>query len=773
MTSQESQTCFFLPPNVNSNGMYVVDAKNGYWLNSSMPRFEIMAVFIVIVSQACHFLLQHFGFPMFLSHLIAGRTLAFILQDHPIMNAEDGIKVLSTIATLGYAACVFQIGVKVDLGMIGRAGKKAFCIGVFSVIVSVLCGLIAAKLLLKNDNEFHSSFFFLVLTTSSTSFPVVTSLLNDLKIANSELGRIGQSAALISDIISMVLVNGIITTKLKMEENSRGGFEFLGILLILLFVTIFIVRPAMNWIVRKTPKNGRVKDAYIYSIICLFLVSTSLNKWSPQFMIAPYIIGLGIPTGLPLGTVIAEKFDGLNSGLFMPLFVATCAMRKDLSNIHRLQGSQIVANSIVISLTLLAKFGASFAILVSAKFPKRDGCALALVMCAKGFVEMATVSFLYDNKVFSSDLLCLMSIVVVVVGSVTPVLVKILFDPSRRYTTYERRTIMNLSPNSNLQILTPIHLPNHVSAITNLLEASGASGEKPIGVHVLHLIKLSGQAAPVFISHDKQKADYSDNCPYSENVILSFTRFEANNWGSVSINIFTAISTPNLMYEDVCNLALDSSSSIIILPFHRRWYLDGSVESDDNSLRVLNQMVLDRAPCSVGILVDRGYKRRMTSMESSAELTQQNVAMVFLGGNDDREALVFAKRMAEDHNIKLTVARLISAKDTDISSWSRVLDTEALRDIKSDSNIRYVEHQANDGPDTAMIIRAMMKEFDLFIVGRAYNLECPQTAGLDEWVEYPELGIIGDMFVVAADFDEKFSVLVVQQHFTSTVKDSH
>ncbi|KAM7257445.1 hypothetical protein ACFE04_013186 [Oxalis oulophora] len=428
----------------------------------------------------------------------------------------------------------------------------------------------------------------------------------------------------------------------------------------------------------------------------------------------------------------------------MPLFVATCAMRTDIANLNMLQGKQIVTKSIIILITLLAKFGTSFSILMYKKFPKRDGCALALIMCAKGFVEFGSISFMHDNKTFSSDLLSLMWIAIVIIGSVTQVLVKIIFDPSRRYKTYERRTMMHLSSNSNLQILTPIQFPNHVNAVTNLLEASGATGENPIGVHVLHLIKFSGQAAPVFISHDKQKTDISDKCSASENVILSFTRFEAQKWGSVSVNIFTAISTPNLMYEDVCTLALDSSSSIIIMPFHRRWYNNGCVESDDNSSRVLNQMVLDRAPCSVGMLVDRGYKRRSNSLKASGEIMQLNVAMIFLGGNDDREAL-----------------------DADTASWSRVLDTEALRDVKSDRNIRYIEYEANDGPSTTMIIRSMMKDFDLFIVERANNVECQQTTCLDEWVEYPELGVVGDMFA-ASDVEGKFSVLVVQQQHLTT-----
>ncbi|KAM7254403.1 hypothetical protein ACFE04_003980 [Oxalis oulophora] len=765
-------TCFYLPPNVNSDSMLINHKRDGSWLNSSMPRFEFMAFFILVVTQACHFVLKQFGFPLFLSQLIAGKILSEAMNHH-LKFAEDGVKVLSTIATIGYAAFVFQIGVKTDLGMIRRAGKKSVCIGCFSLVAATVCGLATSRYLIKDRTRFQESFTVTVLTTSITSFPVITSFLNDLKIVNTELGRIGQSAALIGDILSMILINCTLVMRLYVDKPGKAYLVYLGSILGFLFVVVFIIRPAMNWIVRNTPTNGRVKDVYVYGVLCIFFGFTSLARWFPQYIMASYILGLAIPTGTPLGSVIVEKFDGLTSGLFMPLFVATCGMRTNFSSINKLQRGQIVKNLIVIGVTQLAKFLASFSILAFTRFPIKDGCVLAIIMCTKGFVEIATLSFLSDSGIFTNDLLRLMTIAVVIIASFTSIIVKILYDPSKRYTAYERRTIMHLSPNSNLQILTCIHVPNHISSVITLLEASGASGESPIGVHALHLIKLSGQAAPVFISHDRRKRNFSENCSYSGNVILSFTKFEANNWGAVSVDLFTAVSTPNLMYEDVCTLALDRSASLIVLPFHRRWYPDGAVESNDNTTRVLNQMVLDRAPCSVAILVDRGYKRRITSsessitsMESAREFTQ-NVAMIFLGGNDDREALVYAMRMAEDPNISLTVAHLVATDDVETTSWSKVLDLELLKKAKSARHIRYVEHEVKDGPDTTIIIRSMMTRFDMFIVGRAKDIECQQTQGLGEWMEYPELGAIGDIFA-SSDVEEKFLVLVVQQQHLTT-----
>lgn len=353
---------------------------------------------------------------------------------------------------------------------------------------------------------------------------------------------------------------------------------------------------------------------------------------------------------------------------------------------------------------------------------------------------------------------------VVLIGTGVPIVVKWLYDPSRKYAGYIKRNIIDSKPNSELQILACIHLPDHVNAVINLLEASCPSKDNPMAVDVLHLVKLRGQATPIFISHTKKKKilpEYS----YSKNVIVSFNKFEGNNWGTVSVNTFTTVSPPKLMHEDICTLALDKLSSIIILPFHRRWYADGSTESDNDTIRALNCKVLHRAPCSVGILVDRGNIRRPTSVDPLSE-PSYDIAMIFLGGSDDREGLAYATRMTQDTRVNLTVIHLIPSNPNHaMKEWEKMLDSVALRDVKTNGYINYMEKAVAGGPDTARIIHSMVNEYNLIIVGRRDNMESPQTSGLKEWSEFPELGILGDLFA-SADYSGRCSVLVVQQQQT-------
>lgn len=367
-------------------------------------------------------------------------------------------------------------------------------------------------------------------------------------------------------------------------------------------------------------------------------------------------------------------------------------------------------------------------------------------------------------QVLSQQTYALLVADILILSIVTPMLVKYLYDPSRKYSHYQKKNILNLKPDAELSILGCFHTQNDVPVLLNLLDASCPTEESPICLYALHLVELVGRATPVFISHELQDQNGSSEM-ISGNIIQMLRKYERSNEGVVSIEAFTAIAPMKLIHDDICTVAVNKLTSIIILPFHRRWTREGFVESEDNTIRALNCHVLERAPCSVGILIDRGHLSNYRPFGGSCTPLLQ-VAMLFIGGQDDREAFSFARRMVKElSTAQLTVIRLL-AEDESISHWEVVLDTELLNDVKHScvggQPFRYVERRADEGSETAAIVRSVANEYDLIIVGTRDGIESPQTSGLMEWNEFPELGIIGDM-LASADSQFKASTLVVQQ----------
>ncbi|GMI94769.1 cation/H+ exchanger 4 [Hibiscus trionum] len=144
--------------------------------------------------------------------------------------------------------------------------------------------------------------------------------------------------------------------------------------------------------------------------------------------------------------------------------------------------------------------------------------------------------------------------------------------------------------------------------------------------------------------------------------------------------------------------------------------------------------------------------------------------MHFLGFKDDREALTLAKRMARDPKVKLTVIRISFDRGYDnLLDWDTMLDAESFKDIKhydviNGHNITYIEQVSKHGPQIANIIRSLVGDYDLIIVGRRYEVDSLQTTGLSEWSEFPELWVMGD-FLSSTYLDCRAIALVVQQPY--------
>lgn len=238
------------------------------------------------------------------------------------------------------------------------------------------------------------------------------------------------------------------------------------------------------------------------------------------------------------------------------------------------------------------------------------------------------------------------------------------------------------------------------------------------------------------------------------------------------------------MHEDICNVAEDKRVAFIIIPFHKQQTVDGGMEATNPAYRTINQNVLTNAPCSVGILVDRGLSG---STRLSASQVTHHIALLFFGGPDDREALAYAWRMCEHPGISITVMRFIAGEEaTETSSDAgldrndprvltvltdndreKQLDEDYINAFRSrvmdDESVIYTEKVVNNGEETVAAIRSIDGIHDLFIVGRGQGMISPLTAGLTDWSECPELGAIGDL-LASSDFAMTVSVLVVQQY---------
>ncbi|KAL6228012.1 hypothetical protein ACLB2K_001966 [Fragaria x ananassa] len=788
--SDSSIVCY-APTMITTNGIWQGDNPLDY----SLPLFILQLTLVVVTTRLLVLIFKPFRLPRVIAEIMGGVLLgpSVLGQYKPFADTifpMRSVMVIETMANVGLLYFLFLVGLEMDIAVIRRMGKRAVIIAVAGMILPFAIGAAFSFLIHDRGQSMNQGTFilFLGVALSVTAFPVLARVLAELKLVNTELGRIALSSALVNDMCAWALL----ALAIALAENDSTSLASLYVILSsIAFVCfcIFVVRPAVCWIIRRTPEGESFSEFYI----CLILTGVMISGFvtdaiGTHSVFGAFVFGLVIPNG-PLGVTLIEKLEDFVSGLLLPLFFAISGLRTNITTIQGVGTWGLLI--LVIFLACIGKIAGTVIVCLFYQMPIDEGFTLGLLMNTKGLVELIVLNVGKDQKVLDDEAFAIMVIVAVVMtGIITPIVTTV-YKPARRSIPYKRRTIQRSKPDAELRVLVCVHTPRNVPTMINLLEASYPTKRSPLCVYVLHLVELSGRASAMLIVHNTRKSGrpaLNRTQAQSDHIINAFENYEQHA-GCVSVQPLTAISPYSTMHEDICNLAEDKRVAFLIIPFHKQQTVDGGMEAMNPAFRTMNQNVLANAPCSVGILVDRGLN---TSNRLTTNHVSHNIVVLFFGGPDDREALSYAWRMSEHPGISLTLIRFIPGPDVaepvgvvkpDLDAannnnnskilcvetdegWEKQLDEKLIKEFRvqhmNDESIVYVEKVVNNGEETVAEVRAMDNVHDLFIVGRGQGMISPLTAGLTDWSECPELGAIGDL-LASSDFATTASVLVVQQ----------
>ncbi|CAN0853920.1 Cation/H(+) antiporter 15 [Linum grandiflorum] len=493
-----------------------------------------------------------------------------------------------------------------------------------------------------------------------------------------------------------------------------------------------------------------------------------------------------------LAGMLADKFDDFMSGYLLPLYFVCCGMRVDLSLVAEYWVGAIFIMLLSSSLKVVG------ALITTARYnvPRRDAFALGMLSNSKGILALFIANLAIDLDIiavreYSTLVLCL----VIMTGISGPVVAN-MYRPAKRLSHYKQRTIQQGTSESELRVLACFHGPYNISGMINLFDSSATTKATPLNIFALHLVELTGRASAMLIVHTPGKGRGRKDAN-SEQIVTALETFASLN-DSIEVHPLTALSPFITMHDDICSLAEDKKIAFVILPFHKPPTREGRLDEEggSTSFRGVNLNVLGNAPCTVGIFVDKGFGESMEEDDDACRKRQ--VALLFFGGPDDREALAYANRMAASGVVHLHVVRflanVVSNQQVDAMEFQggggggggggeyggglltasayierqNKVDEMCINDFRLQTagheTIFFEEKKVNGEEEVVCMLKEMARtlRIDLFVVGKGEGMLQPLTAALVDWCEYPELGPVGDALVTMTD--SKSSVLVVQRY---------
>ncbi|CAK9329191.1 unnamed protein product [Citrullus colocynthis] len=607
-----------------------------------------------------------------------------------------------------------------------KIDKNAFGIGSCSAFLAFILATIYSMTLL-NFVDIQTFNYLLALgrLEALINLPMVSSLLYELHLINSEFGRMALSTAMASTIISICLqlLAGILDPHGETRDEALSN-----IFAIIMFIVViaFVFQHVTLWMIKKNPIGQPLKECFVITLLLgVLVVAFCCQAFGLQIYFGPFLLGFIIPSGPPIGSTLVERLDFITSWVFMPIFFAKIGL---VVNIYTIKLMNFLYMSFIVFVGALGKLLGALMVSIYYKLPMRDALSLGLILNSQGALELGIFKIrkkekIIDDEAFVVGCICML----VIVAIITPI-IRYLLDPSRRYIVHGRRTMMHSRPEFDLCILVCIHDQEDVPSAINILDALNPTRRSHLIVYMLHLVELIGRAQPKLIHHKHTKIRTLSSCS-SEPIVNAFKYFG----------------------EMYCGI---------------RFHSNGMISSSKHKIKIVNKHILEKAPCSVALVVERGFSKVSKSITNN--LNSFQIAVVFIGGPDDREAMFIGARMVGHSNINLTVIRLVEDENVLIDNIEeKKLDDEAVvefRQIIADTyKVRYIEEVVKDGTGTICVLRSMGSNFNLVMVGRRHSPCLASVQGLVLWNECTELGAIGQV-LASSDFMGNAMIFVVQQH---------
>lgn len=248
--------------------------------------FLIELVLILFSARVIGEIAAYFKAPSVIGELIAG-----ILIGPSVFGLIELSPPIHLLAQIGIILLLFEVGIETDIGRLTSSGMKAFVVAIGGVVLPFILGFCVSYFLF---NFSLLASLFIGSTLTATSIGITLRVLRDLKKQSSREAQIIIGAAVLDDII------GIILLAMLYEFSQSGTVDLWNAGRVLAFIILFflispIAAKFVSLTIKKWDEKSDIPGLLPTTIVSLIL----LFAWIAYQLGAPELLG-GFAAGLAL-----------------------------------------------------------------------------------------------------------------------------------------------------------------------------------------------------------------------------------------------------------------------------------------------------------------------------------------------------------------------------------------------------------------------------------------------------------------------------------------
>ena len=263
------------------------------------------------------------------------------------------------------------------------------------------------------------------LCISVTALPVALRILSDFGISTTRVARVAIASALLSDTVVLMVLGVVIATSLSKRANGLLIAASLAIAKLVLLLVVFaacqvvfvrLSRRGASW---RTPTNPTSVDTVtVLTLVFMLGLGAVAELLGLHSAIGTFLAALLITSAL----INDARFENLTRtcdlmtvSVFGPLFLGFQGIQFKLSTLNNYL---LVVGLILVA--VVSKWIGGYAAARMKHLPTNEAFGVAIIMNARGVMEMVVVSIAYREGLVDQELFSALLVVGIVTTVVTP-----------------------------------------------------------------------------------------------------------------------------------------------------------------------------------------------------------------------------------------------------------------------------------------------------------------------------------------------------------------
>jgi len=388
-----------------------------------MEQLDILSVLkdlaiIVVFAKVFGLIARKLKAPQVVGEIIAG-----LVVGPSVLGIVKLNQFLDICAGLGVVLLMFSAGLGTNLKQLLHTGVKALLIACAGVLVPLIGGTLLYMCFygfsaIGTPQFFTAVFIGVIMTATSVSITVET--LKELGKLKTELGTTILSAAIIDDVIGILVLTFVIGFK---NPDSNPGWVALSTLAFFALSVVlgFVIYKAFKIIDKRWPHTRRIPILAL--ALCFGLSYVAEKVFGIADITGAYVAGI-ILSKLHDSDYIEQKMDINSYMIFGPIFFASIGLKTEISGFT---WELLLFSLAFVAVALVSKIIGCGAMSRLCGFKGSDTLKVGVGMMTRGEVALIVAQRGLTEGMIGSQYFTSVILLIIVSSILTPIILKLLY----------------------------------------------------------------------------------------------------------------------------------------------------------------------------------------------------------------------------------------------------------------------------------------------------------------------------------------------------------